>query len=176
MLNAAIPLKAAALALVLAVADTSGCASNSDTSNTISDHQLTQVDKTRATYDSIRIEKNGELSNIKRYVEETTKPGMLGYVMLFTLGRPIAYYTVSGPVTDCARELTPMLHPISQYTSSSSVVDSPNDEGTYGGNEHCHFFYTTDDRLIRWSGEFLYSDNPIRIDEKPLVIQESKGF
>jgi hypothetical protein len=139
-------------------------------SNSMSSKQLTATQNVRHEYEKIHIVENGESENLRRYVQETTQPGLLGYITLFTLGRPIAYYAVKGPVTDCARELTPMLHSIDADYHDSSVVDSPNDEGTYGGNEHCHFFYTEDGILIRWSGEFLYSDKPIRLTEKPLVI------
>lgn len=180
-------------ALLAQAASQTGCGSptpvtEADTarSNRISDHQVDMAVQAAAGYQKIRVGNNGEIDNIVKYVNETTRPGLVGYVTLLTLGRPIAYYAVKGPVTDCARELTPMQHPIASYipiagsnssgsnrwTSFEAMGDSPNDEGTYGGNEHCHFFYTESGVLIRWTGELLYSDAPIRLTEKPLVIQE----
>jgi hypothetical protein len=139
-------------------------------------NQVSQVDHGRDIYNSINIVDNGEMANLKRYVEETTKPGMVSYALLLTLGRPIAYYVAKGPITNCDRQLTPMTHPISPPGNGvydSSVVDSPNDEGTFGGNiGACRFFYTEDGQLIRWTGEMLISDKPIRIQEQPLVIIE----
>lgn len=127
----------------------------------------------------MHITENGEVENIKRYLEETTAPGMISYVVLFTLGRPIGYYTAKGPITDCNKELTPMNHPDYVYVNGSNMdytADSPNDEGTYGSsNGQCHFFYTEDGQLIRWTGEFLASDKPIRLSEKPLVINVESG-
>lgn len=186
--------KTVLVGLLLATQSTySGCtqpasvtAEDTARSNQISDHQIQMASQAARAYQKIRIGENGELQNIVRYVNETTTPGLVGYITLLTLGRPIAYYAVKGPITDCARELTPMTHPASAYiaidnsqtyntTDYSYTADSPNDEGTYGGNEHCHFFYTESGVLIRWTGEFLYSDAPIRLNEKPLVIQEVSG-
>jgi hypothetical protein len=142
--------------------------------------QLKNATQSARFYNKIHITENGEMENIQRYVEETTQPGMMGFITLFTLGRPIAYYAVKGPVTDCARELTPMQHPAASYVDPGGsngsyhyeyMADSPNDEGTYGGLSHaCIFFYDENGVLVRWSGEYLYSDKPIRLSEKPLVI------
>ena len=177
--------------LVVAIASVSGCGTSASTTgasdydatnvvaNSMTDQQAQNALKSVNAYGSVHITENAEIENIQRYITLTTRPGMIGYVTLFTLGRPIAYYTVKGPVTDCNRELTPMLHVTNgrgwATGADNGTVDSPNDEGTYGGNAHCIFFFNEDGVMIRWSGEYLYSSQPIRLSEKPLVITVVKG-
>lgn len=136
--------------------------------NQLSRNQEHNANMSRQAYESLHITENAEVESIRDYIRSVTTPGSVGYVTLFTLGRPIAYYAIKGPVVDCARELTPILH--AGGYNNETALDAPNDEGTYGGNEHCHFFKTEDGVFIRWSGEFLYSSQPIRLSEKPLVI------
>ena len=154
--------------------------------NLISDKQKYNAEQAAKAYESINFTENGELHNLKSYITETMKPKLIGYIVLLTYGQPIARYTTKGPVTDCARELTPMQHPAAahvsianpfqnsgtnQYETMTYNADSPNDEGTYGGAEKCHFFYTESGQLIRWTSDFLWSDQPIRLRQEPLVYE-----
>lgn len=143
--------------------------------NSMTEQQATNALQAVNAYGNTHITENAEIENIQKYIKESTQPGFIGYVTLFTLGRPIAYYAVHGPITGCNRELTPNWHVTNgkgwQTGSGNSTVDSPNDEGTYGEGPHCIFFYTEDGVMVRWSGEYLYSDKPIRLSEKPLVIE-----
>lgn len=44
------------------------------------------------------------------------------------------------------------------------------DEGTHVSSNHYVFFWTTAGQYIQWSGNYLYSDKPIRITEQPMVV------
>ena len=186
-------IKALALIGLIATATAGGCApppppTASDTarSNAMSPEQQNVAVQAGDAYRSAekKIVRNAEIDNLARYMYEMTRPGELTYVVLFNaMGQPIAYYAVNGPVTDCNRELTPMQHPAAvrvpiidapnsaYYDDMNYTADSPNDEGTYGGgNNKCVFFYTTSNVMVRWTGDFLQSDQPIRLSQEPVVI------
>lgn len=44
------------------------------------------------------------------------------------------------------------------------------DEGTYGSSNPYIFFWTVDGQYIQWSGKYLYSDKPFRIEDPTIVI------
>lgn len=164
-------------------------------SNQISDAQIAQAASAARAYASIHITQNGEQDNLVKYVTATTKPGYTSYVVTIAQGRIMNYYVAKGPVTDCNRELTPMQHPAAAfipvdgypwnrsltsgnsygYTTMDYTADSPNDEGTYGGNHgKCIFFYTEAGQLIRTSLDYVISDKPVRLREQPLIVSVSE--
>lgn len=124
---------------------------------------------------SISFTDNAEIDNIKRRLQLTSKPGMLGYVVLLNeSGQPVYYAAVKGKPTSGSKRLTrPMW--LDRFTGpgisdTTQVVAAPSDEGTYGSSGEYVFFWTTSDQYIQWNGKYLYSDKPIRLTVQPLVI------
>lgn len=117
---------------------------------------------------NIKFTGNAEIENITKRLQLTSDPGLIGYVVLLNeSGQPILYTTVKGKVTSGAKRLT---KPYEYMGGSGAYVDSPSDEGTYGSSNPYVFFWSQSGQYIQWSGHYLYSDKPIRLSVKPLVI------
>lgn len=123
---------------------------------------------------------NAEIENIKKRLQLTSDPALMGYIVLFNdMGSPILYTTVKGKVTSGSKRLTAPFQETAlsrggvAEASSSSFTDAPSDEGTWGSSNPYIFFWTTEGQYIQWSGNYLYSDKPLRLDDAPMVVLTS---
>jgi hypothetical protein len=135
-----------------------------------------QAEKAAEAANSINFSENAEIDNIKARLELTSNPGQIGFVLLLNeMGKPVMYTSVKGKITSGAKRLTPpqevkCLEVAGQVGCSQQMVDSPSDEGTYGSSNPYIFFWTADGQYIQWSGKYLYSDKPFRIEDPTIVI------
>jgi hypothetical protein len=131
-----------------------------------------QAAKAKEAANSIVFAENAEIDNIKRRLELTSQPGLLGYVVLLNEnGQPVYYTGVKGKVTSGSKRLTEPDRSNAWGAGTNNVVRSaPSDEGTYGSSGEYVFFWTTNDQYIQWNGKYFYSDKPIRLSVQPLVI------
>lgn len=60
------------------------------------------------------------------------------------------------------------------YSGAGQVVDAPDEVGTYGENPNGVFFFLTDGTYMEWAGKYLLSDNPIRLQQEPIMIYDVK--
>lgn len=167
---------------------TTGNVNQTATDNLLSTAQEHQAKLAATKYDQVEAQmtENAEQDVIADYLIESTKPGFTSYVTLVQLGQVMGYFVAKGPVVDCNRQLTPNIHPAaaavpvanSYYSSGSGsyehniyTADSPNDEGTYGGNARCVVFFTESGAMIRWTGDYLQSDRPVRVHQASLVTE-----
>lgn len=93
----------------------------------------------------------------------------LGYCVLIAEGGAIlGCFEVDGKVSSLNSYLTPDSEYYEQYISSSSSSRNnewlPDVDGSYGMNDNGIFFFTTDGNYIEWTGTYLYSDIPFKID------------
>ena len=119
---------------------------------------------------------NAEIDNIKKRLELTSDPALMGYIVLFNdMGTPILYTTVKGKVTSGGKRLTAPFQETALRRngvgdqSSSDFTDAPSDEGTWGSSNPYIYFWTTGGQYIQWSGNYLYSDKAFRIDTPSVV-------
>ncbi len=135
-----------------------------------------QVQKAREAANSVKFDQNAEIENIQRRLELTSNPGQIGFVLLLNeMGKPVMYTSVKGKITSGGKRLTSpqemrCLDVAGQAGCSVQPVEAPSDEGTYGSSNPYIFFWTTDGQYIQWSGKYLYSDKPFRIDDPTIVI------
>lgn len=139
-----------------------------------------QEQKAERAADAIHFDENAEIDNISRRLKLTSDPGLLGYIVLFNgAGSPIRYTTVKGKVTSGSKRLTrPWAYrdvwdpDKSDPTSNShyALVEAPGDEGTYGSSNPYIYFWTQSGQYVQWSGDYLYSDQPIRLSVEPIVV------
>lgn len=145
---------------------------NSDCSGQTTEKN-TQAQKARAAANSIHFTENAEIDNIKKRLELTSQPGLLGFVVLLDgVGRPIMQTTVKGKITSGGKRLTEPDRASAAWGSGQNTVvrASPSDEGTWGSGSEYVFFWTQNGQYIQWNGRYLYSDRPIRLSEEPLVV------
>lgn len=130
------------------------------------DNKTIQSNKAEAAANSIHFDENAEIDNIKKRLELTSQPGLLGYVVLLNqTGQPVMYTTVKGKITSGGKRLTSPY-----YSNESSAPRAPSDEGTYGTSGEYVYFWTQNGQYIQWNGTYLYSDKPIRLSVEPLVV------
>lgn len=136
--------------------------------------KMVQEEKAQQAAASIRFDDNAEIDNIKRRLELTSEPGLLGYVVLLNQsGQPIQYTTVKGKITSSGKRLTKpyaFAHVDCGQYGCDDQVPSGSDEGTYGSSDPYIYFWTTSGQYIQWNGSYLYSDKPFRLRTEPLVI------
>lgn len=129
-----------------------------------------QANQAYQAANSIRFNANAEIDNIKRRLELTSDPGLLGYVVLLNeAGQPILYEGVRGKVTSGSKRLTPPDR-IGVWNGVSGVRQASSDEGTWGSSSPYIFYWNTEGTYRQWSGHYIYSDKPIRLRVEPLVV------
>lgn len=120
---------------------------------------------------------NAEIDNIRRRIELTANPGLLGFVVLFNeSGVPIMQEAVHGKITSSSARLTPpdRTNQISTGGNNggqhSVVRQAANDTGTWGSSSPYIYYFTQDGQYRQWSGHYLYSTTPIRLRIEPMVV------
>ncbi len=148
-----------------------------DNKRGVQDKKHQQAAKAKAAAESLTFTENAEIDNIKRRLEITSSPGKIGYVVLLNeAGQPILYTSVKGKLTSGSKRLTrPMelIHGDRGQAYGDFLAPGPSDEGTYGSSSPYIYFWTHEDRYVQWSGDYLYSDQPIRLRVEPLVVNIS---
>jgi len=135
-----------------------------------------QAEKARAAANSITFTDNAEIDNIKNRIELTSKPGMIGFILLMNeAGQPIMYEGVKGKITSGSKRLTDPIQ-IKKFNQGPSLADTyvavpaPSDEGTHGSSGEYIFYWNSNGEYRQWNGKYLYSDKPLRLRTEPLVI------
>lgn len=133
----------------------------------------TQAEKARAAAETIRFTENAEIENIKRRLELTSQPGLIGYVTVINkVGQVVLYTPVMGKVTSGSKRLTRPFHFISCDKGANygdCEVEAPSDEGTYGKSSDFVYFWTPGGQYFQTDLGYVYSDKPFRLDTKPLI-------
>lgn len=138
---------------------------------TVATNKTQQATKAKAAAESIRFTENAEIDNIKKRIELTASPGLLGYILLLNnAGQPIMYEGVVGKVTSGSKRLTAPMQEWSTMGQSNPLGPSPSDEGTWGTSNEFIFYWNTAGQYRQWNGMYLYSDKPFRLSVEPLVI------
>jgi hypothetical protein len=115
------------------------------------------------------------------------------YVYLISYGKVMAFYPVKGQVVSLRAYLTPMENIvnyrgtlcsealISENTEPNCagnggyLVSAPDVDGTYGDTVDGIFFFTADtNAYVEWKGEYMLSDQPLKLATPPALIREIK--
>ena len=147
-----------------------------DTANKLAQNQPspTDIDYSLERYNLIRRAYwvNGQREKANTLACEIEKP--LGYIVLFAGNTIFGRFVVDGKVTSLNSYLTPD----SEYyelcyggTYSKANAWLADIDGSYGENDNGIFFFTPDGKYIEWTGEYMYSDIPLTVDN-PVVSWE----
>lgn len=113
------------------------------------------------------------------------------YIYLVNFGKVMAFYPVKGQVVSLQSYLTPVEKIVSANGDSCSgtgygncsggdgdqgyVVATPDLDGTYGENAEGIFFFTADtNAYVEWKGDYMVSDQPLKLATTPELIREVK--
>lgn len=151
-----------------------------DNANNLQESQPTptDIDYSLERYNLIRRAYwvNGQREKSASVVCQVDKP--LGYIVLFTeSGSTVGRFVVDGKVSSLNSFLTP--DSIVYETVGSYLHDSYKEnewladvDGSYGTNDNGIFFFTTDGKYVEWTGTYLYSDIPFKVDDPVVKIGE----
>lgn len=137
-----------------------------------------QAQKAAAAANSIHFTENAEIDNIKKRLELTSSPGLLGYVTLINrVGQTVLYTPVQGKITSGSKRLTPPDRCDAGISTGKNecwygdgkVRAAPSDEGTWGSSNEYVFFWTPGGQYFQTSLDYVYSDKPYRLREEPLI-------
>jgi hypothetical protein len=119
---------------------------------------------------------NGQREKANALPCEVAKP--LGYVVLLTeSGSVVGRFMVDGKVSSLNSFLTPdseyyELVYGGEYTKENKWLADV--DGSYGENDTGIFFFTPDGKYVEWSGIYLYSDIPFKVDTPVVEYTEAE--
>ncbi len=119
------------------------------------------------------VERNMVAERAKRF----DVPNKIGYVYLMSFGKVLSFYPIKGKVASLRSYLVPVEKMVAddggpctkEWRGSDGIalncfqVEAPDIDGTYGENVQGIFFYTTEGQYVEWNGEYLYSEEPLKI-------------
>lgn len=112
------------------------------------------------------------------------------YVYLVSFGKVMAFYPVKGQVVSLRSYLTPAENLVNyrgvncrtagrnnnnepSCTNGGTVVGAPDIDGTYGDNVDGIFFFTADtNAYVEWKGDYMVSDQPLKLATQPELIRD----
>jgi len=124
-----------------------------------------------------------ERKNLIERLSRLNKEDGIGYVYLLSKGGSVmAFYTVRGKVSSLNSWLTTpeQVTTVCQNNPSGPdcaqhVLPSPDFDGSYGKNPEGIFFFTTSNALVEWSGDYMYSDQPLKMTTTPVLVETVPG-
>lgn len=158
-----------------------------DTTSTQSTEAQKQEDIQKQLVNSVPVPTVSN-STTREALSERTKlfddQNKISYIYLISYGKVMAFYSVKGQVVSLRSYLTPMENIVtSQGTSCSKisggcgngyVVQTADVDGTYGDNVDGVFFFTTDGAYVEWKGDYMVSDQPLKLSTPAELIREVK--
>lgn len=134
-----------------------------------------------------------ERKNVAKRAELFNSENKQSFIYLVSsTGRVMAFYTVKGKVSSLRSYMAPMENLVNADGEKCSrsdekggmagnsdnhscyPVEAPDIDGTYGENVQGIFFFTTDGAYVEWNGEYLMSDQPLKLSTQPELYREVK--
>lgn len=126
-----------------------------------------------------------ERANVARRAELFNKPEKISYIYLINYGKVMSFFTVKGKVSSMQSYMTPTEKLLnadgatcSNWDDGSSgscyVVNAPDIDGTYGENVAGIFFFTTEGTYVEWKGDYMMSDQPLKLTTPPELVRNVK--
>lgn len=127
-----------------------------------------------------RLQTSLERKNLAERLERINQQNMSGFIYLLSYGRVVASYPIRGKVTSLNAYLMgaeqAVRDPVGTMEGRQSLLmEQPDFDGAYGKNAEGVFFFTADtNAYVEWAGEYLFSDQPLRLNQEPLMVREVK--
>jgi hypothetical protein len=127
-----------------------------------------------------------ERLNIKRRAELFDNENKVSYIYLTSFGKVMTFYTVKGKVSSLRSYMTPQDQLVdangqkcsreewTNYAKPCYTIQSPDVDGSYGENVDGIFFFTTEGAYVEWKGDYMMSDQPLKLSTQPELIREIK--
>jgi len=110
-----------------------------------------------------------ERRNLRERLLRQNDPNKVGYVYILSFGRFLGYYTIKGKVSSTQSQMTTdvLVERHGDTGGGNFTYTAPGDDGSYGPNEDGVFFFTTGGAMVQVSTEYIYSDQPLAVDNVP---------
>lgn len=105
-----------------------------------------------------------EIKNLKAKRDREENPDTTRYLYLMSFGKPIGYYVTKGKISSNGSQIGPELELANNGYRDSSVLDSAQDDGSYGAGDPGIFFFTSDGVMVVTDLDYIQSDQPLAID------------
>lgn len=120
-----------------------------------------------------------ERKNLSKRLQRINKENMTGCIYLLNYGSVVSFYPVAGKVSSLNSYLTGQEQviddPYGSLDAGGQLVEMPDLDGTYGKNVDGIFFFTADsDAYVEWHGDYLWSDQCLKLSQQPLMVREIK--
>ena len=119
-----------------------------------------------------------ERRNLSRRLQRVNAANLTSYIYLVSqTGKVMAFYPVDGKITSLNAYLTASTRSETINGSGGvAEIELPDLDGAYGKNSDGIFFFTTEGVYVEWHGDYLWSDQPLKLTQLPeLVYQLPKG-
>ncbi len=123
-----------------------------------------------------------ERINVGKRAEIFSKADKISYIYLVSYGKVMSFFTVKGKVSSLRSYMAPMDKLIKyngepcdwNATPNCFAVEAPDIDGTYGENVEGIFFFTTEGAYVEWKGEYMMSDQPLKLTTTPELVRTIK--
>jgi len=121
-----------------------------------------------------------ERVNLTERLERFNDPNKISYIYLLSdTGQIYAFLPIKGKVSSVNSKLSTgeqiVKDPFRRHAvegADGEVVESPQEDGSYGTNGDAIFFFTTEDVYVEWNGKYLFLDQPLQLTSQPLLIYD----
>ena len=174
---------AIALVIVLAAIGLAGCDTVQTDTTQKKEAQLTEDNQQRLlkAVPVPKLQTSEERKNLVRKLETFNSEDKISYIYLVNYGKIMAFYTIKGKVSSVNSMLTTTEQIVtrdgdqcSTLSSECYVVSSPDIDGSYGSNGNSIFFFTTEGAYVEWQGDYMLSDQPLKLTQQPEMVREIK--
>ena len=126
-----------------------------------------------------QFETSQERKNLVRRLETFNKEDKISYIYLINYGKVMAFYTVKGKISSVSSYLTTSEQLVNGHgdlcdyiEAPCYVMESPDLDGSYGTNGDAIFFFTTEDAYVEYKGDYMVSDQPLKLTTPPELVRE----
>jgi hypothetical protein len=133
------------------------------------------------------LQTSSERRNVAKRAEIFNNEEKISYIYLVNYGNIMAFYTVKGKVSSLQSYMSPLEQMVdyrgrrcdstwsnSCGSTSAYIVSAPDVDGTYGENVEGIFFFTTEGAYVEWKGDYMMSDQPLKLTVNPILVREVK--
>lgn len=144
----------------------------------------TTIDTVVKSVEVPKLVSSSERVNVSERAKRFDDPNKISYVYLVDYGKVMAFYTAKGKISSLNSFMTPEQKlvrgdgttPCDNWKQPGDcyAIDAPDVDGTYGSNVEGIFFFTTEGAYVEWKGNYMMSDQPLKLTTPPALIREIK--
>lgn len=112
-----------------------------------------------------------EIKNLKEKKRREESASAIRYLYVMSFGKPMGYYVTKGKISSNGSQMGPEDEIVRNCTSCDSgvVVDSAQDDGSYGDGDPGIFFFTAEGTMVVTNLDYIQSDQPLAFNVPQLL-------